>query len=226
MYEDNHLIAVEKAVNIPVQGDESGDPSLVDMVKEDIKVRYQKPGAVYLGLLHRLDRPVGGAILFAKTSKAASRVSDIIRRQQMEKTYLAVLRGVPSKRAGKLEHYLWKDRQKNEVYVRKPGTEGAKQALLEYEILAQHQSLSLVRIHLITGRSHQIRVQFADIGCPLYGDQKYGASVNKPGEQIALWSARIGLEHPVKRQPLEVLSSPPKEYPWNQFGSAAFSYSN
>ncbi|MFC4736622.1 RluA family pseudouridine synthase [Bacillus daqingensis] len=224
LYEDNHLIAVEKPVNIPVQGDESKDTSLFDMVKEDIKVRYQKPGAVYLGLLHRLDRPVGGAILFAKTSKAASRVSDLIRRQQMDKTYLAVVRGIPPERAGTLEHYLWKDRQKNEVYVRKPGTEGAKHALLTYETLAQHNGLALVRIQLLTGRSHQIRVQFAETGCPLYGDQKYGSSVNKPGEQIALWSARIGLTHPVKREPLEVLSSPPKEYPWNQFGQAAFSF--
>jgi 23S rRNA pseudouridine1911/1915/1917 synthase len=219
LYEDNHLLVVEKPVNVPTQEDASGDPDLLSILKEEIKARYQKPGNVYLGLVHRLDRPVGGAMVFAKTSKAASRLSDQIRTHAFGKTYLAVIRGIPSEKNGRLEHYLEKDQASNTVQAVPPSTPGSKHAILEYEVLSSKESLSLVSVHLLTGRSHQIRVQFSEIGHPLYGDQKYGAGVNAPGQQIALWSIRIHLQHPTTKKEMEFTSHPPDQHPWNLFSS-------
>lgn len=219
LFEDNHLLVVEKPVNIPTQEDASGDPDLLSILKEDIKARYQKPGNVYLGLVHRLDRPVGGVMVFAKTSKAASRLSDQIRTRAFRKTYLAVIHGTPNEKSGRLEHYLVKNQETNTVRVVPPTTSGSKQAILEYEVLSSKDSLSLVRINLLTGRSHQIRVQFAEIGHPLYGDQKYGAGVNTSGQQIALWSNRILLQHPTAKKEMEFTSHPPDQHPWNLFSS-------
>ncbi|MHA6251483.1 RluA family pseudouridine synthase [Oceanobacillus sp. CAU 1775] len=215
LYEDNHLIFIEKPVNIPVQEDESQDLDLLNMVKADIKERFNKPGNVYVGLVHRLDRPVGGVMVFAKTSKAASRLSDVIRRNKMEKKYLAIVRGKPTKTIDRLEDYLVKDKQKNMVRITGPNQKDAKKAILEYEVLGTKDDLSLVSINLITGRPHQIRVQFASRGFPLYGDQRYGVKVNKPGQQIALWSETIVIEHPTKKEEIRVHSAPPQEYPWN-----------
>lgn len=214
IYEDNHLLIVEKPVNVPVQQDRSKDKDLLSLLKQDIKVRFNKPGNVYLGLVHRLDRPVGGVMVFAKTSKAASRLSDVIRRQDFGKKYLAIVRGAPKKREDTLTNYLVKDRRKNIVYTTSVKNKDAKKAVLDYHVLGQKDGLSLISIQLHTGRPHQIRVQFAEIGCPLYGDQKYGQHVNQPGEQIALWSASISFEHPTKKDRLEFTSKPPKEYPW------------
>ena len=215
LYEDNHLLFVEKPVNIPVQEDHSKDQDLLSYLKEDIKTRYNKPGNVYLGLVHRLDRPVGGVMVFAKTSKAASRLSDTIRRNKMSKKYLAVVRGRPKKNAAVLEDYLVKDRRKNQVFAVKPDTKNAKKAVLDYEVIGEKEGLSLLSINLHTGRPHQIRVQLASRSHPLYGDQKYGSSVNKTGQQIALWSHNLRLEHPVRREEMSIKSNPPSEYPWN-----------
>lgn len=217
IYEDNHVIVVEKPVNIPVQEDATGDKDMLTLLKEDIKIRYQKPGNVYLGLVHRLDRPVGGVMVFARTSKAASRLSDAMRRQAFDKKYLAVVRGKPKKTSGRLEHYLWKDKQKNQVSAVNEGVEGAKKAVLEYKVIASHEDLTLVDIELFTGRPHQIRVQLAEIGCPIYGDQKYGSHINKHGEQIALWSHELSFEHPVKKETVFYSSQPPQTYPWDIF---------
>ncbi|RWR15248.1 RNA pseudouridine synthase [Siminovitchia fortis] len=214
LYEDNHLLVVEKPVNVPVQGDNSGDKDLLTVLKEDIKVRYQKPGNVYLGLVHRLDRPVGGVMVFAKTSKAASRLSDAIRRQQFERTYLAVVRGVPQEEA-RLEHYLFKDQRNNMVKTVPSNHKQGKKSILEYKVAARAENLSLLTVRLLTGRSHQIRVQLSSIGHPLYGDQKYGRKVNRPGQQIALWAHTLEFEHPTKREMIRFESRPPKEYPWN-----------
>src|SRR6185312_745245 len=153
-------------------------------LKEDIKIRYNKPGNVYLGLVHRLDRPVGGVMVFAKTSKAASRLSDILRRRELGRKYLAVVRGVPKKKKGVLEHYLYKDTKKNKVYTVSANHTSAKKAVLEYETISSTEQLSLLSIRLHTGRSHQIRVQLSASGFPLYGDQKYGQQANRPGQQI------------------------------------------
>lgn len=217
LFEDNHLLVVEKPVNIPVQGDQSGDRDLHNVLKEDLKVRYQKPGNVYLGLVHRLDRPVGGVMVFAKTSKAASRLSDSIRRNKLGKTYLAVSRGTLEKKQARLEHYLIKNRQENIVYTVSSQHKHAKKAMLDYEMIEADKNLSLLSINLITGRSHQIRVQLADSGFPLYGDQKYGQHVNKTGQQIALWSHKLTLEHPTKKEMMEFTSRPPEVHPWNLF---------
>ncbi|VEF47637.1 ribosomal large subunit pseudouridine synthase, RluA family [Bacillus freudenreichii] len=214
LYEDNHLLVVEKPVNVPVQEDNSGDKDLLTALKEDIKIRYQKPGNVYLGLVHRLDRPVGGVMVFAKTSKAASRLSDAIRRQKFERTYLAVVRGVPQDE-GRLEHYLYKDQRNNIVRTVPSNHKQGKKSILEYKLLGSAEDLSLVTVRLLTGRSHQIRVQLSSIGYPLYGDQKYGQKVNRPGQQIALWANTIEFEHPTKKEWLTFKSLPPIQYPWS-----------
>ncbi|MGY4691751.1 RluA family pseudouridine synthase [Salibacterium sp. K-3] len=215
LYEDNHLLFVEKPVNMPVQEDSSGDKDLLTLLKEDLKIRHQKPGNVYLALVHRLDRPVGGVMVFAKTSKAASRVSDAIRRNAMQKRYLAVVRGKPPKFQDRLEDYLLKDRQSNQVSISSPHHKKAQKAVLEYKTIGSGNNLSLLSIDLHTGRPHQIRVQSASRGCPLYGDQKYGSGVNKPGQQIALWSHTLAIEHPTTKEEIKITSEPPDAYPWN-----------
>ncbi|SFE18019.1 ribosomal large subunit pseudouridine synthase D [Lentibacillus persicus] len=215
LYEDNHVLVVEKPVNIPVQEDKTKDDDLLSMLKNDIKVRHQKPGNVYLALVHRLDRPVGGVMVFAKTSKAASRLSDAIRRGAFEKQYLAVVRGNPPRTQDTLEHFLLKDHKENKVKVVSANTNKAKKALLDYKIVGKHNGLSLLSVNLHTGRPHQIRVQLANIGCPIYGDQKYGQNVNKPGQQIALWSHKLAFEHPTKKDMRENESLPPEDYPWH-----------
>lgn len=215
LYEDNHLLFVDKPVNMPVQEDRTKDLDLLNAVKADIKERYNKPGNVYVGLVHRLDRPVGGVMVFAKTSKAASRLSDTIRRQKMEKKYLAVVRGKPDKVSARLEDYLVKDKQKNIVYTTTPNQKEAKKAILDFELLGTKKNLSLLSIILHTGRPHQIRVQFASRALPLFGDQKYGSEVNKPGEQIALWSEELAFDHPTKKEEIRVKSTPPPTFPWN-----------
>lgn len=242
IYEDNHLLVVEKPVNIASQQDESNDVDMLTLLKEDIKIRYQKPGNVYLGLVHRLDRPVGGVMVFAKTSKAASRLSDQIRNREIKKEYLAVVHGEFGEKGGRLEHYLLKDQKTNTVKTVNKSVEGAKEALLEYHVIQRIMTqgtvldeklcrgktqnpepssvpYSLVKVDLHTGRSHQIRVQFAAIGHPLYGDQKYGSKVNKPGQQIALWSTKITLLHPTSHEKILFSCDPPGITPWNWFES-------
>lgn len=215
LYEDNHLLIVKKPVNVPVQGDESGDKDLLTLLKEDIKKRYNKPGNVFLALVHRLDRPVGGVIVFAKTSKAASRLSDLIRKNEFEKKYLTIVRGKPKEEKARLIDYLVKNRKENIVNVANENTPHAKKAILEYELIGHKNDLSLLQVNLITGRPHQIRVQFATRGNPIYGDQKYGAKVNQHGQQIALWSYGLAFKHPTKDETIKILSEPPNEYPWN-----------
>ncbi|WP_238652942.1 RluA family pseudouridine synthase [Paenibacillus piscarius] len=215
LYEDNHLLGIVKPVNIPVQEDATGDKDLLTLLKEDVKERYAKPGNVFMGLVHRLDRPVGGAMIFAKTSKAASRLSESIRTHAFQKVYLAVIHGQLPGAEARLEHTLLKDPKSNTVRVVREGTPGGKNAILDYTVIGSEENYSLVKIELLTGRPHQIRVQLSDVGCPLYGDQKYGAAVNRPGQQIALWSALTRFPHPVTREEVELLSLPPREYPWN-----------
>lgn len=215
LYEDNHLLLVQKPVNIPVQGDQSGDKDLLIHLKEDIKYRYQKPGNVYLGLVHRLDRPVGGAMVFAKTSKAASRLSDQVRRNAMERTYLAVVNGKPGQASNRLVDYLYKNRQKNKVSIVSEHHKERKKAVLDYSVIASKDGLSIVRVQLQTGRPHQIRVQLAGMGTPIWGDQKYGEQYSKVGQQIALWAHSLTLHHLVQKTPISVESPLPEAYPWN-----------
>lgn len=216
LYEDNHILVVEKPTNMLTQGDITGDADLLSLLKEDLKQRHNKPGNVYLGLVHRLDRPVGGAMVFAKTTKAASRISEQIRNGDLNKSYMAVVRGSLEQASSTLIHYLVKDEATNTVRVVQFAKEG-KKAVLDYMVKSTKDGLSLVDIKLHTGRSHQIRVQFAAVGHPLYGDQKYGTSQNKPGMQLALWSVEIGFLHPTLKQQVSFTSSPPSVYPWNSF---------
>lgn len=218
IYEDNHLLVVEKPVNIASQADDTGDPDMLTLLKKYIKEEYQKPGNVYVGLIHRLDRPVGGVMVFAKTSKAASRLSDQVRKREFRKIYTAVVHGVPDKGKGTLRHYLYKDTGTNIVSVVSADHREAREALLDYTVAGSREGLSLVKVELHTGRPHQIRVQFSAIGHPLYGDQKYGARLNKPGQQIALWSTSITLNHPTKQEPMTFECTPPEVYPWNLLG--------
>lgn len=216
LYEDNHVIVVIKPVNVPTQEDDSHDPDLLTLIKQDLKHRHEKPGNVYLGLVHRLDRPVGGVMVFAKTSKAASRLSDAVRTRAIRKRYIAVIHGRPKQEQATLRHHLLKDTKTNMVAVVSPTAAGAKEAILDYQVLGHREGCSLVSVELHTGRSHQIRVQFAAIGCPLVGDQRYGAHLTKPGQQIALWSTELGFEHPTTKEALSFSSKPPQSaYPWS-----------
>lgn len=219
IYEDNHLLVVEKPVNVPSQADSSKDKDLLTLLKEYIKIKYNKPGNVYLGLVHRLDRPVGGVMVFAKTSKAASRLSEQIRNGNFKKNYLAVVHGKLDKTSGTLENYLLKNSKTNIVSIVDEDTYGAKKAILDYECIDYSNNLSLLKIHLHTGRPHQIRVQLSEIGHPIYGDQKYGASINKKNQQIALWSNEIMFFHPTLREKVIFNSNPPNMKPWNIFST-------
>ncbi len=201
LYEDNHLLVVEKPVNIPMQKDASEDEDLLSMAKAYIKEKYHKPGDVYLGLVHRLDRPVGGVCVFARTSKAASRLSDQIRAHVFKKEYLAVIENDDLPDSGHLEDLLYKDVKTNMVRVDPKG----KPAILDYTVIKRKGGLALVRIQLQTGRSHQIRVQFSSRNHPLWGDQRYNPNA-VPGQQIALWSHAIEFNHPTTGEPLRFVS--------------------
>ena len=213
LYEDNHILAVEKPVNVPVMADASGDADLLNLCKAYLKEKYHKPGNVYLGLVHRLDRPVGGVMVFARTSKAASRLSEAIRSHRFIKTYLAVTDGIPEPRSGHLEDYLRKNARTNMVTVSDP--ENGRYCSLFYQVLQIRGRHALVQIQLETGRSHQIRVQMASRGWPLVCDQRYNPRAGKG--QIALWSSQIVFPHPVQQKPITVRSLPPQVYPWTEF---------
>ncbi len=200
MYEDNHIIVVEKPVNIPSQGDKTGDVDMLTIIKKYLKEKYNKPGDVYLGLVHRLDRPVGGVMVFAKTSKAASRLSEQVRAKDFKKKYLVVVNGKMEKQQGMLEDYLLKNERLNMSKVVKEGTKNSKLASLDYETLKYNNEidLSVLKINLHTGRHHQIRVQLSSRGHSIYGDQKYGGRGH--GKQIALWAYELKFLHPITKE--------------------------
>lgn len=217
LFEDNHLIAVDKPRGMPTQADRSGDRDLLTTVKDHLREHYGKPGAAYLGMVHRLDRPVGGVVLFAKTSKAASRLAEQLRAGLFHKTYLAVVHGEPTPAGARLEHHLLKDPARNLVSVSPPGTPGAKRALLTYRVLTTHGGRSLLAVELLTGRSHQIRVQLAAIGHPIVGDEKYGPKSGAEHSLLALHAASIAFDHPVRREPVRISASPPTDGLWAPF---------
>lgn len=200
VYEDNHLLVVIKPANLPVQADESGDMDLLTLLKAYIKEKYEKTGEVYLGLVHRLDRPVAGLVVFARTSKAAARLSQQLKTREMGRTYLLKVKGRTNDE-GVLTDWLLKDPSANTTKVVPESTEGAKQAVLLYQTLGHTQEHSLVAASLKTGRSHQIRVQFSHMGNPIWGDARYGGG--KPGEQIALYAWRLHLIHPTTKEPMQ-----------------------
>ena len=212
IYEDNHLLVVEKPINIPVQADSSGDEDLLTMLKKYLKEKYDKPGDVYLGLVHRLDRPVGGVMVFAKTSKAASRLSKQVKKHEFKKIYMAVIEGKVSD-SGTFKDRLKKDEKTNITRV----SEDGKEAELSYNLIGFVNNLSLVRISLKTGRSHQIRVQFASRKIPLYGDQKYNPNAVK--DQIALFASKLEFKHPVTKEVMSFELPLPERYPFILFKS-------
>lgn len=200
IYEDNHIIVVEKPVNIPSQGDKTGDIDMLTLVKRYIKEKYNKPGEVYLGLVHRLDRPVGGVMVFAKTSKAAARLSEQVKNKDFKKKYLVIVDGKFEKNKGTLEDYLLKNEKTNTSKVVKEGTKNAKLAILDYEVLKYNEeiNLSVMKVNLHTGRHHQIRVQMANAGHSICGDQKYGTRGR--GKQICLWAYELTILHPITKE--------------------------
>ena len=210
IYEDNHLLIVLKPANMPVQADSSGDMDLLTKLKGYLKQKYNKPGNVYLGLVHRLDRPVSGIMVFAKTSKAASRLSLQIKNHEFKKNYLAVVCGKVDSE-GTFTDKLVKDHKKNKVFVSSEG----KLSSLDYELVGYKENMSLVKIDLKTGRSHQIRVQFSSRGFPLYGDQKYNS--NTPVDNIALFASKIEFLHPTTKEKMVFELDKPDRYPFNLF---------
>ncbi len=218
LYEDNHLIVVLKPQNVPTQGDSTGDKDLLSMVKDYIKETYDKKGEAFAGLVHRLDRPTGGVMVFAKTSKAAARLSQQIKDGNFEKRYLAVVVGTPRDRQARLSDYLFKDEKNNTVKVVPAAIEGAKRAELVYKVLETTPRLSLVDIKLLTGRSHQARVQMQHIGTPIFGDVRYGGDTLAKGHNLALWAYELRFYHPVSKLPMVFVAYPPLDKtPWKFF---------
>ncbi|MCI8636443.1 MAG: RNA pseudouridine synthase [Clostridia bacterium] len=214
LFEDNHIIVVEKKPNVPSQADKTEDEDMLTIVKQYIKEKYNKPGNVYLGLVHRLDRPVGGVMIFAKTSKAAARLSEQVRSKIFKKKYLAVVDGKIEKQVGTLENYLYKDERLNMSRVVSRDKKNAKLAKLDYKVLKYNEikNLSLLEINLHTGRHHQIRVQLSNFGHSIFGDQKYGN--RGQGKQIALWAYELTIEHPITKEKITFKDLPEAVGTW------------
>lgn len=210
LYEDNHLLIVNKRVSDIVQGDQTGDPSLDKLLKDFIRGRDEKPGEVFLGIPHRLDRPVSGAVVFAKTSKALSRMAQMFKEKQVEKIYHAIVVQEPHPEEGTLEHYLVRNTKQNKSYVYRKEVPGSKWARLCYRKLASSDHYILLEVVLETGRHHQIRAQLADMGCVIKGDRKYGARRSNKNGGISLHARKISFIHPVRKEPLEVVAPYPK----------------
>lgn len=219
LYEDNHIIAVSKTCHEIVQGDKTGDTPLSDIIKAYIKEKYQKPGEVFLGVTHRLDRPTTGVVLFARTSKALTRLNKMFQsHEQICKTYWAIVEKndkLLSDEAIRLEHYLWRNEKQNKSFVVKSGTKDAKRAVLSYKAIARGDRYTLLEINLETGRHHQIRCQLAAIGCPIKGDLKYGAKRSNPDGGISLHARKIEFVHPVSKQQLSIIAPVPDDALWH-----------
>ncbi len=218
LYEDNQIVVVIKPHNIPSQQDESGDEDMLSLIKSYVKEKYNKPGEAFIGLVHRLDRPTGGIMIFARNSKSASRLSEQIKNNTMKKTYFCVCKGTLKEKDGVLVNYLKKDEKQNIVKIVPMSEIGAKKAQLKYKVLQTENDENLCQVELITGRSHQIRVQFAGINCPLVGDKKYGKNTAGEKVNLALWAGRIEFEHPTTKQKMIFVAPPDKDSnPWKKF---------
>lgn len=220
LYEDNHIIAVNKTCNEIVQGDRTGDMPLSDMLKAYLKEKYQKPGEVFLGVPHRLDRPTSGVVLFARTSKALTRLNEMFRsHERIQKTYWAITEHAPVPPEGRLEHYLLRKEQQNKSYVVQEGTQNAKLAKLTYRTLGHSDRYYLVEVHLETGRHHQIRCQLSAVGCPIKGDLKYGAKRSNPDGGISLHARSIAFQHPVSKEFIRIVAPVPNDRLWQALSS-------
>ncbi len=215
LYEDNHIIAINKRPSDIVQGDKTGDVTLADMVKEYIKAKYKKAGEVFLGVAHRIDRPVSGIVIFARTSKALTRINEMFKTKEIQKTYWAIVANRPPESSGTLTHYLRRNEQQNKSYAFDKEVEGSKKAELSYHLIAQSDRYYLLEIDLHTGRHHQIRCQLAKINCPIKGDLKYGSPRSNPDASIHLLARQVRFIHPVKKEEITIIAPPPNDNLWN-----------
>lgn len=219
LYEDNHLIIVNKSSSEIVQGDKTGDIPLSETIKIYLKTKYQKPGNVFLGVVHRLDRPVSGVVLFARTGKALSRLNDMFRTKEVHKTYWAIVQQRPPQNQGTLVHWLTRNEKQNKSYAYDREVPGAKRASLDYRLIGTSERYFLLEVNLHTGRHHQIRCQLAKMGCPIKGDLKYGAPRNNPDGSICLHARRLQLIHPVSKQDIAVEAPVPDTPLWKAFAA-------
>jgi len=218
LYEDNHLIALNKSCSEIVQGDKTGDKPLSEILKDWLKEKYNKPGRVFVGVTHRLDRPVSGVVLFAKTSKALSRFNEMFRTGQVKKTYWAIVKNRPQEPEGTLTHYLVRNEKQNKSYAYNTEKPNSKKAVLSYQVIAHSERYSLLEIDLQTGRHHQIRCQLAQIGCPIKGDLKYGFDRSNPDGGISLHARKAVFLHPVSKENIEIIAPfPDNDKLWQQF---------
>jgi 23S rRNA pseudouridine1911/1915/1917 synthase len=217
LYEDNHLIVVNKQPGVLVQGDETGDRPLSELVKDYLREKYQKPGNIFAGVVHRLDRPVSGVVLLAKTSKALTRMNTLFRENKVKKTYWALVTRRPSAEKGTLVHWLVKDETRNVTKIYHKETKQGLRAELSYELAAEANGIYLLLVFPVTGRSHQIRAQLASLQCPIVGDVKYGAPEAQPDKSICLHARHLHFEHPVQKQPFSITAPPPSSAPWGLF---------
>lgn len=219
IYEDNHIIIVSKASGEIVQGDKTGDEPLSETVKQYIKEKYQKPGNVFLGVVHRLDRPVSGLVMFAKTSKALSRLCNMFRDGNIHKTYWALTKNRPAREEGTITSWLVRNEQQNKTYSYDHEVRNSKKAILKYKVIGQTDNYNLIEVNLLTGRHHQIRCQLASIGCPIKGDLKYGASRSNPDGSISLLSHRVQFIHPVSKESIDIVAPIPDDNLWRDITS-------
>jgi 23S rRNA pseudouridine1911/1915/1917 synthase len=217
LFEDNHLIIINKLSSQIVQGDKTGDKPLADLVKDYIKVKYKKTGDVFLGVVHRLDRPVSGAVIFARTSKSLTRINALIKNRGIKKTYWAVVKNKPPKESDTLVNFLRRDEARNKSYITGENTKSAQQASLSYKLIGSSDNYYLLEIDLQTGRHHQIRAQLAGIGCPIKGDLKYGYPRSNSDASIHLHARRLYFIHPVTLNPVSISASTPNDPVWNYF---------
>lgn len=221
VYEDNHLIIVNKACGEIVQGDRTGDEPLVETLKQWIKEKYQKPGNVFCGVIHRIDRPTSGLVVFARTSKGLSRMNELFRKGEVHKTYWAIVQNRPPKQTDTLTHWLVAHEKGNRTEVFDAPKEGAQKAVLKYRVIAEGERYHLLEVELLTGRKHQIRAQLSHIGCPIKGDLKYGARRSNPGGGISLQSHRICFQHPVSKLKIDITAPVPPQPLWQALAAAA-----
>ena len=215
VYEDNHIIVVNKTASEIVQGDKTGDTPLSEMVQQYLKEKYNKPGNVFIGVPHRLDRPVSGLVVLAKTSKALSRLNDMFRTGEVQKTYWAIVKERPRELEGELEHWLVRNEKQNKSYAFDKEKPGAKKAILRYKLIGHSQNYHLLEVDLKTGRHHQIRCQLAKMGCPIKGDLKYGSPRSNPDGSICLHARRVKFIHPVSKQEIDLTAPLPPGNLWN-----------
>ena len=216
IYEDNHIIVISKESGEIVQGDKTGDAPLSDYVKDYIKEKYAKPGNVFLGVTHRLDRPVSGLVVFARTSKALSRLNDMFRKGEVHKTYWAIVKNRPQADEGRLTHWIVRNEKQNKSYAYDHEVKDSKKAVLDYRLLASDDNYHILEINLLTGRHHQIRCQLAAMGCPIKGDLKYGAPRSNPDGSISLLSRHVEFVHPVSKQPIRLDAPLPSDVLWQK----------